>query len=43
VNSLDGLLNCETGGLECRFITADYRTRVHCNTCNTCFGMRWSM
>jgi len=30
VNSLHGLLNCETGGLECRVISTEYRTRVHC-------------
>ena len=30
VNSLHGLLNCEIGGLECRVITNEYRTLVHC-------------
>jgi len=30
VNSLHGLLNCQIGGLDCRVITAEYRTRVHC-------------
>ena len=30
VNSLHGLLNCETGGLDCHVITTEYRTRVHC-------------
>jgi len=30
VNSLHGLLNCEIGGLDCRVITTEYRTRVHC-------------
>jgi len=30
VNSLHGLLNCEIGGLECRVITIEYRTRSHC-------------
>jgi len=30
VNSLHGLLNCETGGLDCRVITTECRTRVHC-------------
>jgi len=29
VNSLHGLLNCETGGLDCRVITTECRTRVH--------------
>jgi len=24
-----GLLNCEMGGLDCRVITTEYRTRVH--------------
>jgi len=23
-------LNCEIGGLDCRVITTEYRTRVHC-------------
>ena len=30
VNSLHRLLNCEIGGLDCRVITTEYRTRVHC-------------
>ena len=30
VNSLHGLLTCEIGGLDCRVITTEYRTRVHC-------------
>ena len=33
VNSLHGLWNmwnCEIGGLDCRVITTEYRTRVHC-------------
>ena len=30
VNSLHRLLNCEIGGLDCRVITIEYRTRVHC-------------
>ena len=30
MNSLHGLLNCEIGGLGCRVITTEYRTRVHC-------------
>ena len=30
VNSLHGLLKCEIGGLDCRVITTEYRTRVHC-------------
>jgi len=30
VNSLHGRLNCEIGGLDCRVITTEYRTRVHC-------------
>jgi len=29
VKSLHRLLNCEIGGLDCRVITAEYRTRVH--------------
>jgi len=29
VNSLHELLNCEIGGLDCRVITTEYRTRVH--------------
>jgi len=40
VNSLHGLLNCEIGGLDCRAITTEYRTRW---TCNTYVAMRWSM
>jgi len=28
VNSLQGLLNCEIGGLDCHVITTEYRTRV---------------
>jgi len=30
VNSLNRLLNCEIGELDCRVITTEYRTRVHC-------------
>jgi len=30
VNSLNGLLNFEIGGLDCHVITTEYRTRVHC-------------
>jgi len=30
VNSLHGLLNCEIDALDCRAITTQYRTRVHC-------------
>ena len=30
VNSLHRLLNCEIGGLDCRVITPEYKTRVHC-------------
>ena len=30
VNSLHRLLNCEIGGLDCRVITTEYRTRAHC-------------
>jgi len=29
-NSLHRLLNCEIGELDCRVITTEYRTRVHC-------------
>jgi len=29
VNSLHRLLKCEIGGLDCRVITTEYRTRVH--------------
>jgi len=29
VNKLRRLLNCEIGGLDCRVITTEYRTRVH--------------
>jgi len=29
-NSLQGLLNCEIGGLDCHVITTEHRTRVHC-------------
>ena len=29
VNSLQGLLNCEIGGLNCHVITTEYRTRVY--------------
>jgi len=45
VNSLHRLLNCETGGLECRVITTEYRTRAQSNvyTCITYFAMHWSM
>jgi len=30
VNSLHGLLNFEKGGLDCRAVTTEHRTRVHC-------------
>jgi len=30
MNSLHRLLNCEIDGLECRVITTEGRTRVHC-------------
>ena len=30
VNSLHGLLNCEISELDCRDITTEYKTRVHC-------------
>jgi len=30
VSSLHGLLNCEIGGLDCRVITTEYRTRAYC-------------
>ena len=40
VNSLHRLLNCEIGGLDCRVITTEYRTRAQCNTF---FAMHWSM
>jgi len=30
VNSLHGLLNYEIGGFDCRVITIEYRTHVHC-------------
>jgi len=30
VNSLHRLLNCEIGGLDCHFITTEYKTRVRC-------------
>ena len=30
VNSLHRVLNCEIGGLDCRGITTEYRTRAHC-------------
>jgi len=29
-HSLHGLLICEIGGLDCRVIATEYRTRVHC-------------
>ena len=29
-HSLHGLLNCETGGLDCLVITTECITRVHC-------------
>ena len=29
MKSLHGLLNCEIGGLDCRVVTTEYRTRVH--------------
>ena len=29
-NSLQGLLNCEIGGLDCRVVKTEYRTRDHC-------------
>ena len=53
VNSLHGLLNCEIGGLDCRGITTEYRTGVHCihmyhlfcKCVGPCylFGSVWSM
>ena len=43
VNSLHGLLNCEIGGLDCRVITAEYRTRGLAYTCSAYFVMHWSM
>ena len=53
VNSLPRLLNCEIGGLDCRVITTEYRTRVQLHThvspilqcigpCSL-FGTVWSM
>ena len=30
VNSLHEVLNCEIGGLDCRVITTEYRTRLQC-------------
>ena len=30
MNSFHKLLNCEIGGLDCRVITTEYKTRVHC-------------
>ena len=30
MHSLHGLLDCEIGGLDCRVITTEYKTRVHC-------------
>ena len=30
VNSLNGLLDCEIGGLDCHVITTEYKTRVQC-------------
>jgi len=30
VYSLHRLLNCEIGGLDCRVIITEYKTRVHC-------------
>ena len=29
MHSLHGLLNCAIGGLDCRVITREYRTRIH--------------
>jgi len=29
-NSLHGLSNCETGGLDCQVIATNYSTCVHC-------------
>jgi len=29
MNSLHKLFDCEKGGLDCRVITTEYRTRVH--------------
>ena len=43
VNSLHGLLNCEIGGLDCRVITTEYRTRVHCIHMYHLFWMRCTM
>ena len=37
VNSSRGMLNYEIGGLECRVVVTEYRTRVHGYTCNTSF------
>ena len=51
-NSLHRLLNCAIGGLDCRVITTEYRTRVHCihmhhflQCVGPCylFGSLWSM
>jgi len=30
MNSLHRLFNCEIGGLDCRTIITEYRTRDHC-------------
>jgi len=38
VTSLNKLLNCELGGLDCRVITAEYRTRVQCIHMHHLFG-----
>jgi len=35
VNSLHGPLTCEIGGIDCRVITTEYRTRSIVYTCNT--------
>jgi len=43
VNSLHGLMNCEIGGLDCRVITTEYRTRVHCIHRSHLFVMHWSV
>ena len=36
-NSLQGLLNCGIGGLDCRVITTEYRTHVYCIHMNHLF------
>jgi len=41
VNSLHGLLNFETGELDCRVITTEYLSRFNKSTCNTylCYSL----